>query len=118
VTKGLPCSVGLAFEGASYVVSLAGDLDHAALPPVRASLLGAVHTDPGSLVVDLADLRFIDSSGLGLLVEIRRHALDRGVPVALRAPSPSVRALLEMTGALPGLFPEAGGIRASGAPTP
>lgn len=100
------CAVGLSAEGGTYVVSLAGDLDTATLPPCRASLLGALHTDPDALVIDLRDLRFMDSSGLGLLVEIRRQALDRGVPLALRSPRESVRALLEVTGALPNLFAE------------
>lgn len=100
------CAVGLSAEGGTYVVSLAGDLDTATLPPCRASLLGALHTDPEALVIDLRDLRFMDSSGLGLLVEIRRQALDRGVPLALRGPRQSVRTLLEVTGALPNLFAE------------
>lgn len=100
------CEVDLSAEGSTYVVSLAGDLDTATLPPCRASLLGALHTDPEALVIDLRDLRFMDSSGLGLLVEIRRQAIDRGVPLALRSPRRSVRALLEVTGALPNLFAE------------
>ena len=100
------CAVGLSAEGGTYVVSLAGDLDTASLPPCRASLLGALHTDPDALVIDLRDLRFMDSSGLGMLVEIRRQALDRGVPLALRSPRQSVRTLLEVTGALPNLFAE------------
>lgn len=101
------CDVELTFEGDTYVVSLAGDLDHATGPIARASLLGAVHADPAALVIDLAGLRFLDSSGLGVLIEIRRHALDRGLPIALRRPQASVRVLLEMTGALPTLFGDA-----------
>lgn len=100
------CAVGLSAEGGTYVVSLAGDLDTDTLPSCRASLLGALHTDPNALVIDLRDLRFMDSSGLGLLVEIRRQALDRGVPLALRSPRQAVRTLLEVTGALPNLFAE------------
>lgn len=101
------CAVGLSFEDDAYVVSLLGDLDHASAPPVRASLLGALHTDPRALVVDLAGVRFLDSSGLGMLVEIRRHAIDAGVPMALRRPQRAVRVVLEMTGALPTLFADA-----------
>lgn len=100
------CAVGLSSEGGTYVVALTGDLDSSGLAPCRASLLGALHTDPEALVIDLRGLRFLDSSGLGLLVEIRRHALDRGVPLALRSPQKSVRTLLELTGALPNLFTE------------
>lgn len=100
------CGVGLSAEGSTYVVSLSGDLDTATLAPCRASLLGALHTGPDALVIDLRDLRFMDSSGLGMLVEIRRKAIDQGVPLALRDPRQAVRTLLEVTGALPNLFAE------------
>jgi anti-sigma B factor antagonist len=106
VTTADGCTVELASEGDAYVVSLVGALDHGTAPPVRASLLGAVHSDPAALVVDLAGLRFLDSSGIGLLVEIRRRALDRGVPMALRRPQRAVRVVLEMTGILPSVFAE------------
>jgi anti-sigma B factor antagonist len=106
VTTADGCTVELAAEGQAYVVALVGALDHATAPPVRAALLGAVHTEPAALVVDLAGLRFLDSSGIGLLVEIRRHALDRGVPMALRRPQRPVRVVLEMTGILPSVFTE------------
>lgn len=107
------CTVGLSFEGDTYVVSLLGDLDSASAPEVRAALLGALHTDPGALLVDLAGLRFLDSTGLGMLIEIRRHAIDRDVPMGLRRPQRPVRVVLEMTGALPSLFAD---VEASTAP--
>jgi anti-anti-sigma factor len=118
VSEGVGCGVALSLEQGAYVVSLVGDLDYDALPPCRASLLGALHAEPERLVVDLAGLRFLDSSGLGLLVEIRRHCLDRGVPMTLRRPQRAVRTVLEMTGALPNLFPETEAAAAANAENP
>jgi anti-sigma B factor antagonist len=52
------------------------------------------------LVVDLACVRFIDSSGLSALVAIRIAATSAGGGMVLRAPSRSVLRILGITGML------------------
>ena len=71
--------------GGSPVVALAGDLDIATAPSLRDELSGVV-VQGDDVVVDLTGLRFIDSTGLGVLVAARRDAIDRGHKVTLRVP--------------------------------
>jgi anti-sigma B factor antagonist len=50
------------------------------------------------LVLDLAGVRFVDSTGIGAFVELASEAEDRGATFEVRSPSPRVERLLEVTG--------------------
>jgi anti-anti-sigma factor len=50
------------------------------------------------LVLDLGEVSFIDSSGLGILLKIRRHAADNGKLLTLTSLGPSALRLLHVTG--------------------
>lgn len=76
-----------------------GDVDLSSAATLRAALSEALATLPTSLVVDLAEIGFFDSSGLNVLLRIRIDALAAGVPLALAAPSESVGRVFELTGA-------------------
>lgn len=80
------------------VALLVGDLDGDTCGELGAALAdGALD---GNLVVDLAGLTFIDSSGITELVEARRACLDRNGAFTLRSTTPTVRRVLEITGLL------------------
>lgn len=73
------------------VLSLAGELDLDSVDELRAPTEDAVRNGPGVVVLDMSELSFIDSSGLALLVELRRMASEAGgelsivnLPAALR----------------------------------
>ncbi len=48
------------------------------------------------LVVDLSGVDFMDSSGVGLLIGLRRLCLEHDKTMSLANPSPSIKKLLEM----------------------
>lgn len=52
------------------------------------------------LVVDLAGLAFIDSSGISELLRVSGSVRERGQEFQLREPSPTVHRVLEITGLL------------------
>jgi anti-anti-sigma factor len=51
----------------------------------------------GELVIDLGSTREVDSSGLGALVMIQRHAAERRQQVVLRGVGPELEYLLVLT---------------------
>jgi anti-anti-sigma factor len=55
-------------------------------------------TDPNLLVVDMAELATIDSSGLGLLVFLHSLTSERNIAMVLTNAPPRARALLRRTG--------------------
>lgn len=80
------------------VALLVGDLDGDTCAELGAAL--AEQAPSGNLVVDLAGLTFIDSSGITELVEARRACLGRDGTFTLRSTTPPVRRVLEITGLL------------------
>lgn len=53
---------------------------------------------PGRLVVDLGDVTFMDSTGVGALIAIRNLAHSRNHPLFLRRTPPRISRLISMTG--------------------
>lgn len=51
-----------------------------------------------SLVLDVSGVSFVDSSGLGGLVQVSNYAESRGVALYLSGASPRIRALLDLSG--------------------
>lgn len=85
------------------VVSLRGELDLASAPELQRALLELLERSPQRVELDLRDLTFLDSSGLGSLYRARRAADERGVPFRLDGVPDHVRRLLDVT-AMTSLF--------------
>ena len=77
----------------SIVVS--GDVDIAGGPMLEAAL--QQRNNDAHVVLDLAGVSFMDSSGLRNLLTASRRARDRGADVVLRNVGPVVWRLLEIT---------------------
>jgi anti-sigma B factor antagonist len=81
----------------STAARLAGDLDIVSSDGVKRELAQLVDDGHASLVLDLTDVGFVDSSGLGVLVALHRHAESQGGRFAVRAVPPQVQRLFEIT---------------------
>ncbi len=64
--------------GGTLVFQLRGSLDLATAPTVRAALSDATEKAAINLIVDLTQLEFLDSTGLGVLIGAHRRAAERG----------------------------------------
>jgi anti-sigma B factor antagonist len=84
-------------NGSALVVRLAGELDLYNADDVREALADAVRRQPERVVVDLGDVRFIDSTALGILVEARSRLENRHAFV-LAAPGLETKRALEVSG--------------------
>jgi len=81
----------------STVVHLAGELDLYNAQAVRETLIACCEEAPERLVVDLADVKFIDSTALGVLIEARTRMTNRK-GFLLAAPGLETRRALEISG--------------------
>jgi anti-sigma B factor antagonist len=88
---------GVDSRDGTVVVSLAGELDLYNAEEVRGALLDATAGGPGVVVVDLEEVRFIDSTALGVLIEARSRMADRS-GFRLAAPGLETRRALEVSG--------------------
>ena len=75
------------------VVTLRGQLDLCDAVAVAAALGAVAVREPG-IIVDLAGLEFIDSSGIAALVRGRRQAREAGGDLILAAPQQAVTRVL------------------------
>ncbi len=89
-------------------VALDGDLDNLSLPVLAQALSGLYDAGCFRIVVDLTDLAFIDSSGLGGLVGAWRRCRDEDGNLQAVNPSKSVRRLMDLTGITRFLLPDDG----------
>jgi len=80
----------------AVVVQLAGELDLYNAEELRAGLAEAMAPDPGCVVVDMADVEFIDSTALGVLIEARSRLGHEGFRLA--APQLGTRRALQVSG--------------------
>ena len=85
-------------DGTKAVVSLKGELDVAGAGRLRDCLVAEIAAGRTTIMLDLAGLEFIDSTGLGVIVSGLKRARERGGDVVLRAPNRTTRRVLEITG--------------------
>ncbi len=86
--------------GDTVTVSLHGEVDVLTVDQVRSALQVALASGPRAIVVDLTDLAFIDSTGLGALIFGFQRARDASIGFRLAKPSRSVRQILVLSGLL------------------
>lgn len=80
-------------------ISLDGELDEHTAEYTRINLdrmLSA--TQAMQIVIDLANLRFMDSTGIGVLIGRYKKMKDRNVPIYVANPSSQAERIFKMTG--------------------
>jgi anti-anti-sigma factor len=89
-------------RGEVIVAALTGELDVSNASALEHEIVLAVGNDAAGLVLDLAGLEFMDSSGVHLLFHLAQRLAVRGRRLAAIAPAGSpARRVLELTGPEP-----------------
>lgn len=83
----------LVIETDSSTVIASGEIDAHTAPALAAAIDAALPTPR----VDLSRIRFLDSSGLRVLIEAHQRCLDAGSTLTIVAPSEPVRRLFEIS---------------------
>jgi anti-anti-sigma factor len=78
-------------------VAIFGELDLATVDQVRDALSGAIAAE-GPVVIDLRACGFVDSRGIGALVQAALRLRERGRRLTLRGAQPRVMRILEVAG--------------------
>jgi anti-sigma B factor antagonist len=86
--------------GDPYVVHVAGELDADSINELRPLLDDAFRAAPSAIVVELAELDFVDSMGLGMLVTSHNRASDIGIGFEIHHLPESCRRVFEITNLL------------------
>jgi anti-sigma B factor antagonist len=75
-------------------LALTGEIDVSNAFVLKAHLRGAAHSQENTIIIDLSDLRYIDSSGINMLLDAQRKLALSGRMIVLVAPSPSIGKVL------------------------
>lgn len=84
--------------GRAAVVQVCGELDLITAPRLDKQLVSLADEGVLNVTVDLADVDFIDSSGLLALVTGLERLREQGGDLGLHSPRPRTRKVLEITG--------------------
>ncbi|GMK42058.1 anti-sigma factor antagonist [Paenibacillus sp. CCS19] len=82
-------------------VYLSGELDLETASQMRAAMSTLVELSDRELVLNLRDLRYMDSTGIGILVSVVRARHAKNAPFLVEAIPPNIRKLFDMTGISP-----------------
>lgn len=91
-------SVTVSRESDEVVLVLSGELDVYTATQFRERVVDLIHDARLHLVIDLAAVHFVDSTGLGALVGELNRVVQGGGSMVLRGPTPPVRRTIEMVG--------------------
>ncbi|MEO1062401.1 MAG: STAS domain-containing protein [Actinomycetota bacterium] len=85
-------------DGGLLTVELAGEMDANNAGELVAAVRPELAADVGRIEVRVAELGFIDSSGISALLELHAEMVERGGSLAVVDPTAPVRRVLEITG--------------------
>jgi len=80
------------------VVNLSGNIDVSYSSELRTNLKNMVDTGTTNIILNLKDVDFIDSSGLGIFVAIYKILQPLGGSIRLASPQKTVSRIFDLTG--------------------
>lgn len=99
------CRMSVDHQGAAIVVKLAGSINMDVADDVQRRLIELIDSGNAQrMILDLAELDFIASSGLGAIIATHVHGRHQDHELVLAQPAPKIRELLNLT-RLDKLFP-------------
>jgi anti-sigma B factor antagonist len=90
-------SIKVEGSGSRVFLRLKGELDISTAPLLQSTLADVVREPPEEIVLNLADLSYVDSTGLSLFITATKRAHAAGTKLALQDPQESTQRLLEIT---------------------
>ncbi len=90
-------AVDLTLVDGDAIVVVTGELDPHTVPRFEEAIAEATTAADGRVVLDLAGVGFMDSSGLRVVLAAHEDLAGRGIQMVLRTPSDAIRRLLEIT---------------------
>jgi anti-sigma B factor antagonist len=84
-------------DGTAGVVAVRGEIHVSTAPELSGLLADALARGVTSIVLDLSEVEFIDSTGLSVLLNVLRRLTQRGGSLVIVCTNPTVLRLFEIT---------------------
>ena len=82
----------------TYVVDLNGEIDVYTSPKVKDAIGDLIDKGHYNLVINLENVRYIDSTGLGVLIGGLKRVREHGGTVNLVCTNPQIKKIFDITG--------------------
>lgn len=90
-------TIAVSENGSAHVVKLEGTCDLATAPDLRQALQPLVPPEVQDVIIDVSQLEFIDSTGLGVMLGAMRRLREGGGGLRIAGATGTVRRVLEIT---------------------
>ena len=82
----------------AYVVELSGEIDVYTSPKVKDAISELIDQGHYNLIINLEKVRYIDSTGLGVLIGGLKRVREHGGSVSLVCTNPQIKKIFNITG--------------------
>jgi anti-sigma B factor antagonist len=97
-TNGTPLGIAIKSAGKNAsIIELIGELDMGTVPQVEGRLRQALEANDG-VILDLSDLSFIDSTGIGLLIDAHQATEGSGKLHTVISPNSQIERVFRIAG--------------------
>ncbi|CAM4411932.1 anti-sigma B factor antagonist [Paenibacillus endophyticus] len=81
-----------------FILHVSGELDLSMVPQLRMALEPVMNRTDKALILNLKQLKYIDSTGIGIIVSVLKLRDELKAPFFVREIPPSVKRLFDLTG--------------------
>lgn len=85
-------------SGPSAIIELVGVLDLGTVNKLRLALDELIAAGSKNIVMDMAGVQFVDSSGIGFIARMQRKLQEQSCGLSMRNLSPQLESALRLTG--------------------
>lgn len=85
-------------EGDIQKLEVQGEIDVANADVLRTNIVEALNLKPSEVIINMADVSYIDSTGIGVLVGGAHSAQEAGAVLKVQNPQPSVKRVFTLLG--------------------
>jgi anti-anti-sigma factor len=87
MSSALPVEIDCSAQGTTGLVAVRGEIDLSSVDRIRRAIDAALSSRPETVVLDLSEISFCDSSGIHLVVTAHHRAKGCGVRLVVVRPS-------------------------------
>jgi len=81
-----------------YILSVQGEIDVYTSPKVKESINSLIEQSVYNIVVNLEEVRYIDSTGLGVLIGALKRVRENNGNISLVCSNPQIKKIFQITG--------------------
>ncbi|HTG68591.1 MAG TPA: STAS domain-containing protein [Candidatus Udaeobacter sp.] len=93
-----PFQVVLEETQEQFVLYVSGELDLSVVPQMRAALVPVMNRTDKALILNLKQLKYIDSTGIGIIVSLLKLRDELKAPFFVREIPSAIQRLFDLTG--------------------